>query len=59
MHYHHGVKGLVIQTFTGELLFSIEDKVYALNKILKHEKVSKTLVLHQQLKNRRNGISLP
>lgn len=41
VHYHRGVKGLVIQTFTGELLFSIGDKVYVLDEIPKHEKVSK------------------
>ena len=41
VHYHRGVKGLVIQTFTGELLFSTVDKVYALDEVPKHEKYSK------------------
>lgn len=41
VHYHRGVKGLVIQTFTGELLFSTGDKLYALDEVPKHERVSK------------------
>lgn len=41
VHYHRGVKGLVIQTFTGELLFSTGDKIYILDEIPKHEKISK------------------
>jgi hypothetical protein len=41
VHYHRGVKGIVIQTFTNELLFSTDDHVYALDEIPKHEKVSK------------------
>lgn len=41
VHYHRGVKGLVIQTFAGELFFSTGDKVYVLDEVPKHEKVSK------------------
>lgn len=37
VHYHRGVKGLVIQTFNGELLFSTQDKVYALDEVPKQE----------------------
>lgn len=45
VHYHKGVKGLVIQTFTGDLLFSTQEKVYALDEIPKHEKASKNFGL--------------
>lgn len=41
VHYHRGVKGLVIQTFVGELFFSTGNKVYVLDEVPKHEKVSK------------------
>lgn len=41
VHYHKGVKGLVIQTFRGELLFSTHDKVYALDEIPLHEHTSR------------------
>ena len=41
VHHHRGVKGLVIKTFLGELLFSTGDKVYALDEIPKHETQSK------------------
>lgn len=41
VHYHKGVKGLVIQTFSGELLFSTGDKVYALDEIPLHEQTSR------------------
>lgn len=41
VHYQKGVKGLVIQTFTGELLFSTQDRLYALDEVPEHEKVSK------------------
>jgi Integrase core domain. len=40
VHYHRGVKGLVIQTFTNELLFSTQDRVYVLDEIPKHEAIS-------------------
>ena len=43
VHYHKGVKGLVIQTFTGELLFSTQDKVYALDEVPMHEKSSSNI----------------
>lgn len=39
-HYHRGVKGFVIQTFNGELLFSTQDKVYSLDEVPKQEAVS-------------------
>ena len=41
VHYRHGVKGLVIQTFTGRLLFSTNDKVYALDEVPLHERASR------------------
>lgn len=41
VHYHKGVKGMVIKTFDGRLLFSTHDKVYALDEIPIHEKKSK------------------
>ena len=41
VHYHRGVKGLVIQSFTKELFFSTGDKVYALDEVPIHEKTSK------------------
>lgn len=41
VHYHPGVKGLVIRTFSGELLFSTNDHVYALDEIPLHEQTSR------------------
>lgn len=41
VHYHKGVKGMVIMTFNGELLFSTHDKIYALDEIPQHEQKSK------------------
>lgn len=41
VYYHKGVKGLVIKTFTGELLFSTGDKVYVLDEIPLHEQTSR------------------
>lgn len=41
VHYHRGVKGLVIQTFTGELLFSTNDQLYVLDVIPLHEQTSR------------------
>lgn len=41
VHYHKGVEGVVIQTFTGELLFSTQDKVYVLDEVPLHEQSSK------------------
>lgn len=40
VYYNCGVKGLVIKTFTGELLFSTHNKVYALEEVPKHAAVS-------------------
>ncbi|MFA9465795.1 MAG: ISNCY family transposase [Velocimicrobium sp.] len=37
VYYHRGVEGLVIQSFTGELLFSTHDKIYALDEVPLHE----------------------
>lgn len=45
VHYHKGVKGLVIKTFNEELLFSTHDKVYALDEIPQHELKSKNFDL--------------
>jgi len=41
VYYHRGVKGLVIKTFTSELLFSTNDKIYALDEIPIHEAASR------------------
>ena len=41
VYYHRGVKGLVIETFTGELLFSTGDQVLALDEIPVHEQTSR------------------
>lgn len=60
VHYHKGVKGLVIQTFTGELLFSTQDKIYALDEIPEHEKVSKNFDFEPQAeKPRKRNIPSP
>lgn len=39
-YYHRGVKGLVIQTFSKELLFSTNDRIYALDEIPLREQTS-------------------
>jgi len=60
VHYHSGVKGLVIQTFTGDLLFSTQDKVYALDEIPLHEKVSKNFdIVPAAAKPRKRNIPSP
>lgn len=41
VYYHKGVKGMVIQTFSGSLLFAVNDKVYELEEIPTHEQKSK------------------
>jgi len=41
VHYRRGTKGLVIRTFSGELLFSTQDKIYVLDEIPLHERASK------------------
>lgn len=41
VHYYKGTKGLVINTFDKQLLFSTNDKVYCLEEVPKHEKVSR------------------
>ena len=40
VHYRKGVKGMVIKTFDGSLLFSTHDKVYALDEIPQHQQKS-------------------
>ena len=40
-YYHRGTKGLVIETFDGRLLFSINNKIYELDEVPEHEKNSK------------------
>lgn len=40
-YYHQGTKGLVIQTFSKQLLFSTNDKIYELEQIPAHERLSK------------------
>jgi transposase len=39
--FRKGTKGLVIHTFSGELFFSVDEKVYALEEIPEHERTSK------------------
>lgn len=41
VHYQKGSKGLVIKTFDGQLLFSIKEKIYALDAIPDHERTSR------------------
>lgn len=41
VHYHKGIKGLVIQTFDKKLLFSVQDKIYELEQVPDHEVSSK------------------
>jgi hypothetical protein len=43
VHFRKGTAGLVIQTFDGRLLFSAEDKVYALDEIPLRERTSTRL----------------
>lgn len=39
--YHKGTKGLVIQTFDKRLLFSVNDRIYEMEAVPLHEKISK------------------
>ena len=41
VYYHKGTTGMVIQTFSKQLLYSTNDKVYMLDKIPSHEHTSK------------------
>ena len=60
VHYHKGVKGLVIETFTGELLFSTNDRVYALDEIPLHEQTSKNFDFKEMTeKPRKRNIPSP
>lgn len=60
VHYHKGVKGLVIETFTGELLFSTNDRVYALDEIPLHEQTSKNFDFKEmEEKPRKRNIPSP
>lgn len=60
VHYHKGVKGLVIETFTGELLFSTNDRVYALDEIPLHEQTSKNFDFKEMAeKPRKRNIPSP
>lgn len=60
VHYHKGVKGLVIETFTGELLFSTNDRVYALDEIPMHEQTSKNFDFKEMAeKPRKRNIPSP
>lgn len=47
VHYHKGVKGLVIKTFTGELLFSTGEEILALDAIPTHERTSRNFDFKQ------------
>ena len=40
-HFYKGTKGLVIQTFKGDLFFSIDENVFALEEIPVHERTSR------------------
>lgn len=60
VHYHRGVKGLVIQSFTKELFFSTGDKVYALDEVPTHEMTSKNFdISHTIEKPRKRSIPSP
>ena len=41
IYFYKGTKGLVIRTFTGNLFFSTEDRVLALEEIPSHERTSR------------------
>ena len=41
VYLYQGTKGLVIRTFTGNLFFSLDERVYALEEIPSHERASK------------------
>ena len=41
IYYHKGTSGLVIKAFDGQMFFSVEDKVYALEIIPEHARTSK------------------
>lgn len=57
-YYHRGVKGLVIQTFQGTLLFSTNDQVYALDEIPLREQTSKNFDI-QPMKERPKTRTIP
>jgi len=60
VHFRRGVKGLVIQTFTGKLLFSTNDQIYELDKIPLHEETSRYFDIRQeQEKPKRRNIPSP
>ena len=60
VYYRKGSKGLVIQTFTNELLFSTQDQVYALFEIPKHETYSSNFDLQaKEEKPKRRYIPSP
>lgn len=59
-YYHRGVKGLVIRTFVGELLFSTHDQIYALDEIPLHEHTSRNFDFKEpSQKPRRRNIPSP
>lgn len=41
IYYRKGTSGLVIKAFDGQMFFSVEDKIYALDEIPKHARTSK------------------
>lgn len=48
VYFHKGVKGMVIHTFDGTLLFSTNDKVYVLDEIPSHEYTSRNFDYAEQ-----------
>lgn len=60
VHYHKGTKGLVIRTFDQRLLFSINDKIYELELVPKHEVSSKNFDIQPtKEKPRKRNIPAP
>ena len=57
-YYHRGTKGLVIETFDGRLLFSINNKIYELDEVPEHEKIQRILISDHLLKRLKKEISL-
>lgn len=60
VHFRRGVKGLVIQTFTGKLLFSTNDQIYELDQVPLHEETSRYFDIDQkQEKPKKRNIPSP
>ena len=58
--HRKGTRGLVIQTFTGDLLFSTQDQVYVLEEVPEHEKASRNFDINwKEEKPRKRYIPSP